>query len=270
MRRLATLPILAPQLNGRAVVETAGGPDRYITVKVEVELSPVVSTAELLELARLVDDAGADRLGISDVALMRDSLLMQGLCAQVTRRVHIGSLVSNPYVRHPAVVAAALGTLSEVSQGRAFLGIGVGAGLSGLGIDQSHPVRRLEEFLLVTKALLSGETVDWESPNYRIKGARLSGGIAAPVPVVIGTRSRLVARLAGRMADAVVVGAREMTPNAPATIPRLGERGSAGGGPQSRRSGNSAPGNGMRVQRRYGGAAQRDPVHRALPVIGKF
>ena len=214
MRRLATLPILAPQLNGRAVVETAGGLDRYITVKVEVELSPVVSTAELLELARLVDDAGADRLGISDVALMRDSLLMQGLCAQVTRRVHIGSLVSNPYVRHPAVVAAALGTLSEVSQGRAFLGIGVGAGLSGLGIDQSHPARRLEEFLLVTKALLSGETVDWESPNYRIKGARLSGGIAAPVPVVIGTRSRLVARLAGRMADAVVVGAREMTPNA--------------------------------------------------------
>ena len=100
-------------------------------MEIEVELSPVVSVDELLELARIVDDAGVGRLGISDVALFRDSLQLQALCAAATRNVRIGSLVTNPYVRHPAIVAAALGTLNEVSKGRAFLGIGVGAGLSG-------------------------------------------------------------------------------------------------------------------------------------------
>ena len=64
----------------------------------------------------MVDEAGADRLGISDVAMQRDTFLVQARCAEATRRVQIGSLVSNPYLRHPAAVAAALATLNEISQ----------------------------------------------------------------------------------------------------------------------------------------------------------
>ena len=183
-------------------------------MEIEVELSPVVSVEELLELARIVDGAGVSRLGISDVVLFRDSLQLQVLCASATRNVRIGSLVTNPYVRHPAIVAAALGTLNEVSKGRAFLGIGVGAGLSGIGIEQQRPVRLLEEFLTVVRELLSGGEVNLDGPHYNIKGAMLQPDIAGPVPVVIGTRSRLVSRLAGGMADAVVVGARELTEEA--------------------------------------------------------
>jgi 5,10-methylenetetrahydromethanopterin reductase len=183
-------------------------------MEIEVELSPVVTTDEVLDLARMADDAGVSRLGISDVALFRDSFQLQTLCATVTRRVRIGSLVTNPYVRHPAVVAAALATLNEVSQGRAFLGIGVGAGLSSIGVEQSHPVHRLAEFLRVVRELLAGGPVNLDGPNYRMRGARLQAGIAAPVPLVVGTRSRLVCRLAGAEADAVVVGARELSESA--------------------------------------------------------
>ena len=110
-------------------------------MRIEVELSPVIAAGEMLELAKLVDEAGADRLGISDVAMLRDTFLVQALCAQATNRVQIGSLVSNPYLRHPAAVATTLATLNGITQGRAFLGIGVGAGLSGLSIDQSRPAR---------------------------------------------------------------------------------------------------------------------------------
>ena len=183
-------------------------------MRVEVELSPVIATNEMLELARMVDEAEADRLGISDVAMLRDTFLVQALCAEVTHRVRIGSLVSNPYVRHPAVVATTLATLNEISQGRAFLGIGVGAGLSGLGIEQPRPAGRLEEFLLVVGKLMSGEKLDWDGPAYRIRGAQVASDIACHIPVVVGTRSRQVATLAGRMADAVVVGAREMRADA--------------------------------------------------------
>ena len=183
-------------------------------MRVEVELSPVIATSEMLELAKLADEAGADRLGISDVAMQRDTFLVPARCAQVTHRVQIGSLVSNPYVRHPAAVASTLATLNEISQGRAFFGIGVGAGLSGLGVDQSRPARRLEEFLLVVGRLLGGEKLDWDGPAYRIRGAQIARDIACHIPVVVGTRSRQVATLAGRMADAVVVGAREMRADA--------------------------------------------------------
>ena len=174
----------------------------------------MVKTDELLELSRIVDDAGADRLGISDVALFRDSFQLQALCASVTKNVGIGSLVTNPYVRHPAVVAAAVGTLNEVSKGRAFLGVGVGAGLSPIGIEQPLPVRRLEEFLGAVKALLHGDNVTLYGPTYRMTGVKLPSDIAGPVPLVVGTRSRQICRMAGRTADAVVVGARELSENA--------------------------------------------------------
>ena len=132
----------------------------------------------------------------------------------MTHRVQIGSLVSNLYLRHPAAVAATLATLNEISQGRAFLGIGVGAGLSGLGIDQSRPACRLEEFLLVVGRLLGGENLDWDGPAYRIRWAQIARDIVCYIPVVVGTRNRQVAKLAGRVADAVVVGAREMRADA--------------------------------------------------------
>ena len=179
-------------------------------MEIEVELSPVVSIEELLNLARIVDNASVSRLGISDVALLRDSYQLQALCASVTTNVGIGSLVTNPYVRHPAIVAAALGTLNEVSHGRAYMGIGVGSGLSRIGIGQPSPVRRLEEFIRVVKALLCGGRVNLEGESYQISGARLQADIASPVPVIIGTRSKQICRLAGRVADGVVVGAREL------------------------------------------------------------
>ena len=108
------------------------------------------------------------------------------------------------------MVAAAAGRLNEVSKGRAFLGVGVGAGLSPIGIEQPRPVQRLEEFLAAVRGLLHGDDVTLDGPTYRMTGARLQGAIAGPVPLVVGTRSRQVCRMAGRMADAVVVGAREL------------------------------------------------------------
>ena len=39
-------------------------------MRVEIVLSLVIATDETMELAKLVDEAGADRLGISDVATL--------------------------------------------------------------------------------------------------------------------------------------------------------------------------------------------------------
>ena len=41
-------------------------------MKVEIELTPVSAMHETLELAQMVDQFGAERLGISDVVLFRD------------------------------------------------------------------------------------------------------------------------------------------------------------------------------------------------------
>ena len=106
-----------------------------MTVTLEAEISPGMSPGDFVDLAVRCEQAGFDRFGVSDVVFWPDCFVLQGLIAQATSRIHIGSMVTNPYSRHPAMLAGAAATLQELSGDRMFLGIGVGAGLEDLRID---------------------------------------------------------------------------------------------------------------------------------------
>ena len=112
-------------------------------------------------------------------------------------------MVTNPYTRHPVVHAAALATLQDVSGGRAFFGIGAGAGLERLEIDDGRPVRAVHDAVETVRALLAGE------PG---PAGPLVRPPEQPVPVSIGTRSPRMMALAGEVADIALVGARCFTP----------------------------------------------------------
>ena len=178
----------------------------------EAEISPGMSTADAVGLAQRVEEVGFDRLGISDVVFWPDCFVLQALIAEATDRVHIGAMVTNPYTRHPAVLAGMLSTLQEHSAGRMFLGIGVGAGLEDLGMDYPRPVRALREAIVGIRGLLAGEQVELDGELFPIQGASLIRPPEVPVPISVGTRSRQVMQLAGELADIALVGARHFTP----------------------------------------------------------
>jgi 5,10-methylenetetrahydromethanopterin reductase len=178
----------------------------------EAEITPGMAAREVVELGRLAEQAGFDRLGISCVALWPDTYQLQVLVAAATSRIHVGSMVTNPYTRHAAVHAAALATLQDVSDGRAFCGLGVGAGLEVLGIHYPEPARTLRETASAIAALLRGERVEHRSDLFELHDASLLRPPATRVPLAIGTRSPRVMRLAGECADIALVGARHLTP----------------------------------------------------------
>lgn len=178
----------------------------------EAEISPGMSTADAVSLARRVEEVGFDRLGVSDVLFWPDCFVLQALIAEATNRIHIGSMVTNPYTRHPAVLAGMLATLQDASRGRMFLGIGVGAGLEDLDIDYPRPVRAIREAVVVIRSLLAGEPVDHAGTMFPVRGASMIRCPSKEVPISIGTRSRQVMRLAGEVADVALVGARHFTP----------------------------------------------------------
>src|SRR5262245_36264886 len=150
-----------------------------------------MSSAEVVQLARLAEDAGFDRLGISDVVFWPDCFVLLGLIARSTARLQLGPMVTNPYSRHPAVLAGIMATLQDASEGRAFLGIGVGAGLEAVGETYSRPVVTLRESIEVIRRLLSGEEVTFHGSTVTVERSRLVGP-AAPVPIAIGSRSAQV------------------------------------------------------------------------------
>ena len=170
-----------------------------MSITLEAEVSPGMSTADAVRLAQLVEEAGFNRLGISDVVYWPDCFMLQALCAQATSRIAVGAMVTNPYTRHPVVLAGALATLDDLAPGRAFCGLGVGAGLEPLGIDYPKPVTALRQAVADIRALLGGGEVG---------GERLIRPAVHPVPLSIGTRSPQVMRLAGEVADIALVGGR--------------------------------------------------------------
>jgi 5,10-methylenetetrahydromethanopterin reductase len=82
--------------------------------------------------------------------------------AAATERILLGTGVTNPYTRHPAVTASAIASVHAASGGRAVLGIGRGdSALAHLGLAPA-PVPVFERYLRQVQAYLRGDEVPFD------------------------------------------------------------------------------------------------------------
>ena len=94
--------------------------------------------------------------------LAADAYAELALAATVTKRVGLGTAVTNPVTRHPAVTAAAIATVQGESGGRAVLGIGRGdSALAYLGMAPA-PVPVFERYVERVQGYLRGEEVPFD------------------------------------------------------------------------------------------------------------
>jgi len=120
--------------------------------------------------------------------LCADVFVAMALAAANTRRITIGPGVLVPTNRIAPVAANGLASLNKLAPGRIALGIGTGftARLTmGLG---PMKLSALREYLLVVRAMLRGETVEWshEGARRKIRFLNPEAGlidISSPIPV---------------------------------------------------------------------------------------
>lgn len=168
-----------------------------------VNLMPTVPVSEVVGLAVHAERCGASRVWVYDEGVVtRDVYVTLAAIAAATERVHMGPGITNPYVRHPAATAAAVASLDELSGGRAFVGLGVGGGLTlgPLGLQRPSPVAVLADTVSALRGLFAGEVVDLESASFRLRSARLDYG-RPDIPIVLAGRGPRVTALGGNVAD---------------------------------------------------------------------
>lgn len=130
-----------------------------------------------------------------------------GAVAQATDQLEIGVGVSCPTMRvHPVIVAQAAATVSLLSDGRFFLGVGSGEALNEHIFGDRWPAPEvrlgmLEEAVEVMRRLWSGETIDHEGQHYRVENARLFDPPDDTLPVIVSGFGRRSAELAARIGD---------------------------------------------------------------------
>ncbi len=157
--------------------------------------------ATLAEWSRLAEEAGFDAIWMTDSqSLYREVFTSLAVCLNSTERIACGPCVINPLTRHPAVAASAIATLHEMHGGRVVLGVGSGdSAVLNLG-RRPAKVAEVREYLIALRALL-----EEGSAEYRGRPCTLSW-FKKRVPLYLAAEGPRMLRLAGELADGVIVG----------------------------------------------------------------
>ena len=182
-------------------------------MKFGVEFVPYLRLETMVSLAKEVEQLGFQQIWVCDHYHNRyvHSVLTQ--LAMETKSVRLGPGVTNPYLVHPAVTAAAIATLNELSGGRALLGLSSGdpAFLWTVGIRQRKPLASVGEAVFMIRKLLQGEKVEFKGEYFSCHGARLRFKPTNKIPIYIGGRRRRMLQLAGEVADGALINASHPT-----------------------------------------------------------
>ncbi|MBP8297784.1 MAG: LLM class flavin-dependent oxidoreductase [Burkholderiales bacterium] len=174
-------------------------------MKIGVAIPPKLTLTEQVALARDCDAQGCS-LWMPDERFFRDVFVAMTSIALATRTALLGTGVTDPYIRHPLLTAAAIATLDEAAQGRAILGLGAGvSGFDALGIQRIAPATAVREMIDLCRRFWAGESVDHQGRHAFAKGARLSFP-ARDIPIYIAGRGAKILAAGGELAAGVIIG----------------------------------------------------------------
>ncbi len=182
-----------------------------VEVKFGVEFVPYLKLDALVRLARLVERLGFEQIWVCDHYHNRYVYPVLTQLALETRRVRLGPGVTNPYLVHPTVTAAAIATLNEISPRRVLLGISAGDPffLATVGVEQRKPITAVREATHIIRELLAGNRVSFTGELFSCRGAGLRFKPVNKIPIYIGGRRRRMLELAGSVADGALINASQ-------------------------------------------------------------
>jgi probable F420-dependent oxidoreductase len=166
-----------------------------------ITLKPDMPPERLVALTRRAEKAGFTYGWLFDShVLWLEPYPLLTLMAQATRRMRLGTCVTNPAVRDPTVTASLLATLNRISGGRMDLGIGRGDSSRRVLGKKPTTMAELEDAINRIRALATGREADYDGETVRLDWAREDH-----LPVWIAGYGPKVLQMAGRIADGVVL-----------------------------------------------------------------
>ena len=108
-------------------------------------------------------------------------------------------------LRHPVLVARQLADIDRIAPGRLIFGVGVGGEdrheVSICGVDPATRGMRMNECLTIVRELLNGAPASFHGEFFGLDDAVIAPAPAAAIPIIVGGRSDVAIRRAGRLGD---------------------------------------------------------------------
>ena len=167
------------------------------------------STTEMLEVCREAELAGVSSLWFAQHMGYRDAIVWAAAAAGVTQRATLVPTAISPYLWPPLPIAMAVATLGELAPGRVILNVSVGnlLNLSESGVEPTHPIGVMKDYVEALRALWAGAPVEQEGKLHTLRGAKMVFDRGRQHPIYIASTGPQMLKLAGEISDGVLLSA---------------------------------------------------------------
>ncbi len=171
-----------------------------------VVLQGAYPPAEFISMVERIEGLGYDNLWLTDSSLhARNCYAFLTLAATRSSKLQLGTAVTNPLTRHPAITAVAAATIDEISSGRMVLGVGAGdRPLLALGLDPAR-LETVRHAIEAVRALWAGETLSMQDRAFMFDEAHMRVPARRDIPIFLSASGPKMLELAGEVADGVIV-----------------------------------------------------------------
>src|SRR6266571_4138857 len=174
---------------------------RQFMLEFAITFKPDMTPERIVNLTRQAEAAGFTYGWSFDSHIIwQEPYPLLTLMAANTKRMRLGTCVTNPAVRNPTVTASLLATLNRISGGRMDIGIGRGDSSRRVMGKKPTTIERLEEAVRLIRDLTGGTQVTYEGQPLRIPWAN-----AGVPPVWVAGYGPKTLGCAGRIADGVIL-----------------------------------------------------------------
>lgn len=162
---------------------------------------------QLVRVCVAIEDAGFGELWLSEDYFFLGGPTSAAMALQATREIPVGIGILSAVVRHPAVTAMEVSTLSLAYPGRLITGIGHGVPFwtRQMGLYPKSPMRSLRAVIETMRALLAGETLTIDDGPFTFDQVSLVHPNPAGVDLYAGVIGPKSLELAGEIADGTVM-----------------------------------------------------------------
>ena len=138
-----------------------------------------------------------------------DPLVAIAIAGRETSRIEFGTAVLQTYPCHPLLQANRVASVVD-AMGRPGFTLGIGPSHEPLvrgvlGLSYDHPGRSTEEYVRIVAGVLRGETVDFDGADWSAHTSGRAAPLVHPVPVLVAALGSRLLRVAGEIADGVVL-----------------------------------------------------------------
>lgn len=141
----------------------------------------------------------------------RGAITTLATAIHATKDIPIGLGIGSPYMRHPCIQASEACALDELSGGRFIMGLGtgkVGVNYLEVNLKEATPVKVHREAVAIIRGITGGEPFTFQGEVFHASVPAIEEakrGHRSEIPVYIGATGPYMQRLAGEIADGLLL-----------------------------------------------------------------